>query len=230
MTMGVTMPSFKPLSTVMSLRILDGTARLVTTGRPRAASVGARAAATSRASQTPSCGNSQYASAQPARTVSGSPTASSRTIRPRSRRISPNGTPAASENSTHTNVTSTSGLSVSLAAGAAMRPVTASIPPMATKTIGAVRSSRSSRPDRTPQRYSAPLISKIAVVSTSAPGSVSPMAFCSVRHPLDSPGTEGWRRPTGGVGVGVPGDTALTRARQLRDQRRHHGRASKPLP
>jgi hypothetical protein len=33
--MGVTMPSFKPLSTVMSRRTLDGTTLLTTTGRPQ---------------------------------------------------------------------------------------------------------------------------------------------------------------------------------------------------
>ena len=84
MTTGVTIPSFKPLSTVISRRTLEGTAGFMTTGSPRAASVGARAAATNKVSQMPWLGNSHCASAHPATTVRGSPIPSSRTIRPRS--------------------------------------------------------------------------------------------------------------------------------------------------
>ena len=79
MTTGVTMPSLRPLSTVMRRRIRSGTAGFVTTGTPSAASVGASAAPTSKASHTPRAGKSQPARPQPASTVSGSPTASSRT-------------------------------------------------------------------------------------------------------------------------------------------------------
>ena len=40
MTTGVAIPSFNPLSTVIRRRIREGTAGLVTTGTPSAASVG----------------------------------------------------------------------------------------------------------------------------------------------------------------------------------------------
>ena len=49
-TIGVAIPSLRPLSTVISRRTRAGTTGLVTTGTPSAASVGASAAATSRAS------------------------------------------------------------------------------------------------------------------------------------------------------------------------------------
>jgi hypothetical protein len=78
MTTGVAIPSFRPLSTVINRRVLDGTAGSLTTGVPSAASVGARAAPTRRASQVPSPGRCQAASAQPASTVSGRPMPSNR--------------------------------------------------------------------------------------------------------------------------------------------------------
>ena len=56
MTTGVAMPSLRPLSTVISWRIRDGTAGFVTTGIPSAASVGASAAPTRRASHEPELG------------------------------------------------------------------------------------------------------------------------------------------------------------------------------
>ena len=88
MTTGVAMPSLRPLSTLISRRIREGTAGLVTTGTPSAASVGASAAPISSASHMPSPGNSQAASPQPAAMVSGRPTASRRSTRPASERRS----------------------------------------------------------------------------------------------------------------------------------------------
>src|SRR3954447_20104987 len=60
-TTGVTMPSLRPLSTVITRRIRGGTAGLVTTGKPSAASVGASAAPTTSARQAPNPGNSHAA-------------------------------------------------------------------------------------------------------------------------------------------------------------------------
>ena len=131
MTTGVAIPSLRPLSTVISRRIREGTAGLVTTGMPSAASVGASAAATSSASHTPSPGNSHTASSQPARMVSGRPTPSSRTYCPMPWRKSWNRIRAASENSTHTKVISTSGFRAAGAEGASTRPRTASSAPPA---------------------------------------------------------------------------------------------------
>jgi hypothetical protein len=82
MTTGVAIPSLRPLSTVISRRIREGTAGLVTTGTPSAASVGANAAAIGRASHRPIPGNSNTASSQPAKMVSGRPTPSNRTYCP----------------------------------------------------------------------------------------------------------------------------------------------------
>jgi hypothetical protein len=150
MTTGVAIPPFRPLSTVIRRRTRDGTASLVTTGTPRAASVGASAAPTNNASHTPSVGSSHMASPQPARTVRGRPMASSRRTPPRSRRRSWTRTRAASENSTHTSVISTSGLSASGAEEGWTQPHPASAAPTPVKTMGAVRSARSSRAETTP--------------------------------------------------------------------------------
>ena len=77
-TTGVAMPSLSPLSTLRVCRIRFGTRRSDITAEPRAASVGASAAPSSRAYQglTPS---SVTAAKVPRAMVRGSPTASSRT-------------------------------------------------------------------------------------------------------------------------------------------------------
>ena len=140
MTMGVAIPSLRPLSTVRSRRTREGTTVLVTTGTPSAASVGARAAPTKRASQGLNPGKNHAASAQPNTIVRGRAMPSSRAYRPRSRRGSCTGSRAASEKSTQTRVISASGLGVSGADEASTRPNAASAAPMATKKTGAVRS------------------------------------------------------------------------------------------
>ena len=56
-TSGVAIPSLRPLSTLSARRIRTGTALLVTTARPSAASVGARMAAINAAAAHPTPGN-----------------------------------------------------------------------------------------------------------------------------------------------------------------------------
>jgi hypothetical protein len=167
-TTGVAIPSLRPLSTVISRRIRDGTALFVTTGIPSAASVGANAAATSRASQRSSPGRSHTARAHPSRIVRGRPKPSSRIQRPRSCRRSDTRMRAASENRTHTRVTSTSGLRLSGADGASIVPSAARATPTATKTIGAVRSARSSRAETIPHTKTAAAITVTAATSMPA--------------------------------------------------------------
>jgi hypothetical protein len=58
-TSGVAIPSLRPLSTLSARRIRTGTALLVTTARPSAASVGARIAATNAAAAHPTLGNTR---------------------------------------------------------------------------------------------------------------------------------------------------------------------------
>ena len=82
MTNGVAMPSFKPLSMLSARLIRNGTAELVTTAMPSAASVGARMAAMSAASDQEIDGNTTRAASAPSAMVKGSPM-------PRSRNGSP---------------------------------------------------------------------------------------------------------------------------------------------
>jgi hypothetical protein len=56
-TNGVAMPSLRPLSTFSARRIRTGTALLVTTASPSAASVGARMVAIKAAAAHPTSGN-----------------------------------------------------------------------------------------------------------------------------------------------------------------------------
>ena len=105
-TNGVAIPSFSPLSRLIRRRILAGTARLSITPAPSAASVGARAAPISRASQMLMPPNRASASSVPRPIVSGRPIPSSRRQRPSSARRSRSPTRDASENSTSTSVTS----------------------------------------------------------------------------------------------------------------------------
>ena len=65
MTNGVTMPSFRPLSTFSARRILTGTARFVKIASPSAASVGAKIEAVSAAAAHPAPGNRSAANTVP---------------------------------------------------------------------------------------------------------------------------------------------------------------------
>src|SRR6478609_2199269 len=82
-------------------------------------------------------------------------------------------TRAASEKSTHTRVTSTSGLKFSGADEMSIRPSAAKIAPTATKTIGAVRSARSSRAEIRPHAKIVAATTTTAV--TLKPGSRTPL-------------------------------------------------------
>ena len=151
-TKGVAMPSLSPLSTLISLRIRSGTSGLRIMPAPRAASVGARAAPTSSASQMSVLGSSTNASRVPRPMVSGRPTASSRAYRVQSARNLRRSTRDASANSTRTRVASARTRTVS---GPGAMPSTASGPwvssrPAPMKMIGAVTSARSSRADSAP--------------------------------------------------------------------------------
>ena len=74
-TNGVAIPSLRPLSTLISRRILAGTAGLTIMPAPSAASVGASAAPTSSASQIPALPSRANASSVPRPIVSGSASA-----------------------------------------------------------------------------------------------------------------------------------------------------------
>src|SRR4051812_46351971 len=97
--------------------------------------------------------------------VNGSPTASSRRYRPRSRRSCWKGSRAASENNTHTSVTSTNGLKASGPDELWTRSNAAITMPTAMNTIGAVRSARSSRVDNSPQANRADIATTMRVTS-----------------------------------------------------------------
>ena len=73
MTNGVTMPSFRPLSTLSARRILTGTARFVKIASPSAESVGARIEAMSAAAAHPAAGNNTAPIRVPSAIVSGRP-------------------------------------------------------------------------------------------------------------------------------------------------------------
>src|SRR5215472_13925897 len=76
--MGTQMPSLRPLSKLSASRIAAGTAGLVTTGLPRAASVGANIAASKAISKIASPGKTTAAARKPSTIVSGKPIPSSR--------------------------------------------------------------------------------------------------------------------------------------------------------
>ena len=119
-TTGVARPSFKPLSTLSARLIRIGTWGSATTGAPRAASVGASAAATNAHSHG-SKSNSRTATPKPSRIVSGRPISSSRTGSPASARNPRRLTREASEKSTSTSVTSTISRTVALEAPTSIR-------------------------------------------------------------------------------------------------------------
>ncbi len=77
-TIGNTIPSFKPLSTFSVWRIRNGMEGLLTTACPSAASVGARMAASNAASQIENSGTINLATTAPSKIVSGKPTPSNR--------------------------------------------------------------------------------------------------------------------------------------------------------
>ena len=153
----------------MTRRMRVGTTGLVTTGTPSAASVGASAAPTRRASHSPIPGSSHAARPQPASRVRGSPTASRRRTSPRSPRRSWTRTWAASEKSTRTSVISTRGFNCSGAEEACTSPTPARAAPATVKTMGAVRSARSRRPEHAPQPNTTTAATTNAASSTPDP-------------------------------------------------------------
>ena len=109
---------------------------------PRPASVGANAAASSNPTITGIAGNTNRAPMNPATTVSGSPTSSSRTTSPRSPSICRGRTCAASWNKINARVTSATALT-STAMSATGTGATAEITaPAITNAIGAVTYTR----------------------------------------------------------------------------------------
>src|ERR1700749_4639617 len=151
-TNGVAIPSLRPLSTLISRRILAGTSGLAIMPAPSAASVGASAAPTSSASQMPALRSRANASSAPRPIVTGSAAPSSRRYRPESARSSCSQTREASENRTRARVNSARVLISSLLG---VTPRTASGPwvsssPASTNVIGAGTSNRSSRADSVP--------------------------------------------------------------------------------
>src|SRR5580693_3581037 len=210
-TTGVAIPSLSPLSMLSSRRIRAGTAGFTITPAPRAASVGARAAPTSRASQTFMPLKSASASSIPRPIVSGSPTPSSRRHRPRSARRSANLTRDASENSTRTRVISASAFTNSWEGAkpsGASRPWVSS-KPASTKMIGAVTSYRSSRADSAPQTktIAATIAASEALTGSCLPSRGRSSGWCR--------GNIGWRDSTGsslalsGLVVGGPAGAGL---------------------
>ena len=171
-TTGVAMPSLRPLSTVISWRIRDGTAGFVTTGIPRAASVGASAAPTRRASHSPNWGKNQRARAHPNTIVSGRPAPSSRTYRPTSRRNCCRGRRAASEKSTQTSVSSSIGVRPSGGEEPSTSPDQARAAPTAVKTTGAVRSDCCSRAETRAHANRRAVIKTMDISSMTDPGAI----------------------------------------------------------
>src|SRR5580693_887269 len=191
-TTGVAIPSLSPLSMLSSRRIRAGTAGFTITPAPRAASVGARAAPTSRASQTFMPLKSASASSIPRPIVSGSPIPSSRRHRPRSARRSANLTRDASENSTRIRVISASAFTSSREGAkpsGASRPWVSS-KPASTKMIGAVTSYRSSRADSAPH-------TKTIAATIAASEALTESGLRSRRSSGWCRGNVGWRDSTG---------------------------------
>jgi len=147
-TIGTHMPSFRPLSTLSASRMTAGTAWFVTTGLPSAASVGASIAASKAISNVPSNGNTIAASTKPSTIVSGRPTKSSRSGRPRLRLRMPKSALAASVNKTIANVSSAKTRNPSPVMFRRNTPRASGprIKPTATNTIGPLIHDRSIRP------------------------------------------------------------------------------------
>ena len=119
-TTGVAMPSLSPLSTFSTRRTRSGTAGSVITAAPSAASVGASAAPTSSAIQTPMPSNIQHRQQRPGGDGERQPHREQACVQPRSARKSRSRTRAASANSTQTRVTSASTLTASCETSASM--------------------------------------------------------------------------------------------------------------
>jgi hypothetical protein len=151
---------------VIRRRTRAGTAGLVTTGTPSAASVGANAPATRRVSHRPIPGKSHAPSAHPAATVSGSPRPSNLAYMPRSPRRSCTRTRAASAKSTQTRVSSTIGLSVSGAVDASTKADAARHAPTATNAMGAATLTCVNLADTIAQAKMVAVTNSSAVVST----------------------------------------------------------------
>ena len=131
-----------------------GTSGLATTDWPRAASVGARIAASRAASQSPSPSGRARPSKLPPMMIRGMPISSIRTGRSWSRRTTRRSIRAASENSTRTRVTSARPWmkpwpKSRSAMSSAAPPITK---PKAAKIIGPVKGEASSRRETTPKR------------------------------------------------------------------------------
>ena len=167
MTNGVAMPSFSPLSTLSRRRIRLGIRVSSMMVAPRAASVGATMAPMAAATHSEMPGMRPKATAVPSPMASGSPTASSRTGRPRSWRSSCTLTRDASVNRTSARVTSASermveecGLKWMKARGPCV--ITR---PMTTNAMGAVTYSRSSRAATSDHRMMHPAAAPSTAVS-----------------------------------------------------------------
>ena len=110
---GTQMPSFRPLSTLRPCLMSSGTASLLTTACPSAASVGASIVASSASSKRDSSTLSSHATPKPSAIVSGRPTSSNRTGSQAVLRSTFKLAPAASLNKTSARVNSASVFSVS---------------------------------------------------------------------------------------------------------------------
>ena len=131
----------------------DGTTGLLTTGSPRAASVGASAAPVNSASHGPSRDRTRPPAPSRARIgAAGRRPGAARSVRRRAA-AAWTGSSAASENSSHTSVTSSNGEHTSPRRRGGRRARSAPrAAPTAVKMIGAVRSAASSRFDTSPSR------------------------------------------------------------------------------
>ena len=185
-TSGVAIPSLRPLSTLISRRILAGTAGLTIMPAPRAASVGASAAPMSRASQMSLTPGRMNASSVPRPMASGRPMPSSRRHSPRSARNWCSPTRDASENSTSASVASARTFTTSLPGvipSGASGPWVSSTP-ATVNTIGAVMSKRSSRADNVPHANTSP-----AMIARSATVIASPPTGCMTRSLISASAT-----------------------------------------
>ena len=127
----------------------DGRRRLLTTGSPRAATVGASMVASAAAVHRSSPGSRASPATVPATMVSGRPMPSRRAGTSASRRSRPRLTRTASQNSTRVRVASARWRTNWLAASASISP-SARLPassPMATNTMAWVTGVVASRPD-----------------------------------------------------------------------------------
>src|SRR6476660_2047084 len=172
-TIGVAIPSFRPLSTFSTRRIRGGTLGSDITDAPSAASVGASAAPTRRAGQRPKPSNATAIS-RPSTIVSGRPTPSSRTYTVRSRRNSRKRTLDASANSIQTKVTSATTLTSSGSTGTCRRSkISVRANPAATKTIADEMPARPNAAENTDHRNTVARM----IVTDPAPGAIESQPY-----------------------------------------------------